>query len=81
MSARRKTITFRLRPGVTFSDGHPFTADDVVFTFEWMMNPAVAAPAAAAYYENVQTVKKVNDHEVAFVSGGRTSTAWSWPAG
>lgn len=25
---------FKLRPGVTFHDGHPFTADDVAFTFE-----------------------------------------------
>jgi peptide/nickel transport system substrate-binding protein len=61
------TITFKLRRGVTFSDGHPFTADDVVFTFEWMMNPAVAAPRQRAYYENVTAVRKINDHEVAFV--------------
>ena len=26
--------TIKLRPGVSFSDGHPFTADDVVFSFE-----------------------------------------------
>ena len=61
------TITYKLRRGVTFSDGQPFTADDIVFTFEWMMNPAVAAPRQRSYYENVQSVKKVNDHEVAFV--------------
>src|SRR5688572_3294294 len=60
-------ITFKLRQGVTFSDGHPFTADDVVFTFEWIMNPAVAAPRQRAYYENVEKVEKVNDHEVVFV--------------
>lgn len=28
------TWEFRLRPGVTFHDGSPFTAEDVVFTFE-----------------------------------------------
>jgi peptide/nickel transport system substrate-binding protein len=26
--------TMKLRPGVTFSDGHPFTSDDVVFSFD-----------------------------------------------
>jgi len=26
--------TLKLRPGVVFSDGHPFTADDVVFSFD-----------------------------------------------
>ena len=29
-----KVWEFKLRPGVVFSDGTPFTADDVVFTFE-----------------------------------------------
>jgi peptide/nickel transport system substrate-binding protein len=29
----RRTYTIRLRPNLTFSDGHPFTADDVVFAF------------------------------------------------
>lgn len=28
------TVTFRLRPGVTWHDGRPFTAADVKFTFE-----------------------------------------------
>ena len=28
------TYTFNLREGVTFSDGTPFTAEDVVFTYE-----------------------------------------------
>ena len=37
-------IRFKLRPGVRFSDGEPLTADDVVFTFEFMMNPKVNAP-------------------------------------
>lgn len=34
------TVTFNLRPGVTWHDGEPFTAEDVVFTFEQLvMNP------------------------------------------
>src|SRR4029453_6224697 len=28
------TYSLRLRSNVTFSDGHPFTADDVLFSFE-----------------------------------------------
>ncbi len=36
------TWTFHLRPGVTWSDGVPFTADDVVFTFnDLIYNPAI----------------------------------------
>jgi len=30
---------FTLRDGVTFHDGSPLTADDVVFTIEWNMDP------------------------------------------
>jgi peptide/nickel transport system substrate-binding protein len=59
-------ITFRLREGVTFSDGHPFSADDVVFTFDWIMNPAVAAPRQRSYLENIARVEKTGDYEVVF---------------
>jgi peptide/nickel transport system substrate-binding protein len=59
-------IRFNLRQGVRFSDGQPFTADDVVFTFEWIMNPAVAAPRQRAFLENIERVEKINDHEVVF---------------
>jgi peptide/nickel transport system substrate-binding protein len=33
-SADKKSILFTIRSGVTWSDGQPFTADDVVFTFD-----------------------------------------------
>jgi peptide/nickel transport system substrate-binding protein len=33
MSPDAKQWTFYLRPGVRWSDGHPFTADDVIFTY------------------------------------------------
>jgi peptide/nickel transport system substrate-binding protein len=32
--------TLKLRPNVTFSDGHPFTSDDVVFSFQAVYDPA-----------------------------------------
>ncbi|MEV8533388.1 ABC transporter substrate-binding protein [Streptomyces sp. NPDC051211] len=33
------TYTYKLRPGVTFSDGRPFTAADVVFTYRTILDP------------------------------------------
>ena len=38
ISADGKTITYTLRPDVRFSDGVPLTADDVVFTWQQVMN-------------------------------------------
>ena len=40
ISADGKTITYRLRRGVTFSDGVPLTARDVVYTWRAMLDPA-----------------------------------------
>jgi peptide/nickel transport system substrate-binding protein len=39
-----KTLTFRLRSDVRFSDGVRFTAEDVAFTFRALHDPAVASP-------------------------------------
>ncbi|HEY0581570.1 MAG TPA: ABC transporter substrate-binding protein, partial [Chloroflexota bacterium] len=33
------TITYKLRQGVKWADGQPFTADDVKFTYDAIMNP------------------------------------------
>ena len=60
------TIKFKLRQGVTFSDGHPFSADDVVFTFDWVMNPKVAAPRSRSLLANIASCEKLGDYEVAF---------------
>lgn len=60
------TIHFRMRPDVTFSDGRPLTADDVVFTYEFIMNDAIAAPRARAYLEKLEKVEALGEYEVAF---------------
>jgi peptide/nickel transport system substrate-binding protein len=39
-----RTFTLQLRKGIRFSDGHPFDADDVVFSFGVYMDEAVASP-------------------------------------
>jgi peptide/nickel transport system substrate-binding protein len=38
-----------LRPGLTFSDGAPFTAADVIFTFQALYDPKVGSPLGEAY--------------------------------
>jgi len=46
--AEAKVFTFKLRPGVSFHDGKPFTADDVVATYQAILDPKSAAPSRAA---------------------------------
>ena len=60
------TITFRLRDGVNFSDGRPLTADDVAFTFAFIMNEAIAAPRYRAYLEKIESVEATSTLEVRF---------------
>jgi peptide/nickel transport system substrate-binding protein len=60
------TITFRLRDDVTFSDGTPLTADDVVFTFDFIMTEAIQAPRDRAYLEKIKSVTRTGAHEVVF---------------
>src|SRR5207247_9950995 len=38
-----RDLTFRLRPGVKWHDGQPFTADDVVFTWQTIIDPGCRA--------------------------------------
>jgi len=44
-----KTLTFTLRPGLTFSDGTPLTSADVSATFHAITNPATQTPYADDY--------------------------------
>ena len=60
------TITFELRDDVQFSDGQPLTADDVQFTFDFIMNEAIAAPRQRAYFEKIASVEATSPLEVVF---------------
>ena len=39
-----RTFTLKLRKGIRFSDGHPFDADDVIFSFTVYLDEAVGSP-------------------------------------
>jgi peptide/nickel transport system substrate-binding protein len=62
------TWEVRLRQGVAWHDGSPFTADDVLFSFERV--PAVPnSPGLFSYATKGKTLKKVDDHTVHITTG------------
>ncbi|MGB2602895.1 MAG: ABC transporter substrate-binding protein, partial [Candidatus Sulfotelmatobacter sp.] len=54
-----REISFRLRSGVTFSDGTPFSAEDVAYTIQQLMDPALHSATGDAFRSgagNVETI-------------------------
>lgn len=59
------TYTFKIRKGITFSDGKPLTAKDVVFTFKAVKNPLITDAAALRnYYESLSDITAPDDQTV-----------------
>jgi peptide/nickel transport system substrate-binding protein len=56
------SVTWKLKKDVKWHDGKPFTADDVVFTWEYAADPATAAYTTGAYKDI--KVEKVDDFTV-----------------
>ncbi|WP_022703423.1 peptide ABC transporter substrate-binding protein [Pseudorhodobacter ferrugineus] len=59
ISEDQTSVTWKLKEGILWSDGTPFTADDVVFTAAYCMDPAGGC-AQLAKYEGVKTVEAVD---------------------
>ena len=55
-----RTVVYRLRPGVMWADGRPFTADDVVFTHQFIADPQTASTTGQAY-QLVERVESLDE--------------------
>jgi peptide/nickel transport system substrate-binding protein len=64
MSEGGRVLTFELRRGVVFHDGKPFTAADVLFTLDRLMDPAVATAPARSDFAELERWEKLDDHRV-----------------
>jgi len=52
-----RTITFILRGGISFSDGTPFSASDVAYTMQQLMDPALHSPTGDAFRSGAGSVE------------------------
>lgn len=62
-------LTFTLREGVRWHDGHPFDARDVLFSFECFRNPRVRCDRKRAAFEKIESARLLEDGRVRFVFG------------
>lgn len=63
IAADGKSVTWKLKRNVKWSDGTPFTAADVVFTYEFITNAAVASTTANTY-QTIKSVEAIDDYTV-----------------
>lgn len=64
VSADRLTYTFKLRRGVTWHDGKPFTSEDVKFSIEKVVTPLHSR--GKTYFGNVSAIETPDTHTVVF---------------
>ncbi len=66
ISEDRRQFAFHLRPGIRWHDGKPLRVDDVVYSFQRIMDPSVDAPHLRVYYQDIEKVEKVDEATVRF---------------
>ena len=65
LSADGRTVVWKLKRGVSWHDGAPFSADDVVFNAQYASDPATAATTVGVYQG--LKVEKIDSHTVRVV--------------
>jgi peptide/nickel transport system substrate-binding protein len=62
------TTEFALRDDVTWQDGSPFTADDVVYTLQYLIDPLSKLRFAPENFSWLARVEKIDDHRVRLIA-------------
>jgi peptide/nickel transport system substrate-binding protein len=66
LAAGGTAVIWKLKQGVKWHDGQPFTADDVIFTWQYITDPDTSAVFIGNYKE-IKTIEKIDDHAVRLI--------------
>jgi peptide/nickel transport system substrate-binding protein len=72
-----RSVTWKLKQDVKWSDGETFTADDVLFTYDYITNPDVKS-TSASIYSDVDSVELIDAYTVK-VNFNKSNPAWAGP--
>ena len=61
----RMTMIYHIHKHAKFSDGHPVTAGDFVFSFDLLQEPEYH-PIYKQYFKDIKSVEKIDDHTVKY---------------
>jgi peptide/nickel transport system substrate-binding protein len=77
VAADGTSVTWKLRQNIKWADGEIFTADDVLFTYQYIINPDVKSSSAGSYSE-VESVEVLDDYTIK-VNFKQPTAAWYAP--
>ena len=62
----RMTMIYHINKAAKFSDGHPVTADDFVFSFD-LLKDSEYHPISKQYFKDIKSVIKISSHKVKYI--------------
>jgi peptide/nickel transport system substrate-binding protein len=77
VAADGRSVTWKLKEGVVWADGQPFTAEDVKFTYEYVSDPDTAA-TTVALYGTIESIEVVDELTVK-LNFKEPNPAWALP--
>ena len=66
LADNRMTMIYHINKDAKFSNGHPVTADDFVFSFNLLKDPEYH-PISKQYFKDIKSVTKINTHKVKYI--------------
>ena len=66
ISEDKLTFTFKIKKNIKWHDGKPFTSEDIVFSYNKIMDPKVDSARLKAYYQEIEKVEAIDSHTVKF---------------